>query len=153
MLKRIFLLALFVTTLVTHAGAQTAATISGTVHDPTGAVLPGVIVTAKNGATGLTRTSVTGPEGRYVLAQLPPGGYELRAELAGFKPHVRPDVKLTVAQSVMLNMTMQLGDIAVTDIGSGRTPLVNTASSELSYLVTSQQIEQIPLNGRNYTDL
>ena len=153
MLKHVVLLALFVTTLAPAVAAQTAGTIGGTVHDPSGAVLPGVLVTAKNGATGLSRTSVTGPEGRYVIAQLPPGDYELRAELAGFKPHVRPDVALTVAQSLTLNMTLQLGDVAVMDVVPGRTPLVNTASSELSYLVTSQQIEQIPLNGRNYTDL
>src|SRR5688500_18077791 len=104
MLKHVVLLALLVTAFVPRAEAQTAATISGTVHDPSGAVLPGVMVTAKNGATGLSRTSVTGPEGRYVIAQLPPGDYELRAELASFKPHVRPDVTLTVAQSITLNI-------------------------------------------------
>ncbi|MEO5895144.1 MAG: TonB-dependent receptor [Vicinamibacterales bacterium] len=154
MLKRTFILSLlFVTSFITAASAQTAATVSGTVQDATGAVLPGVTVTAKRSATGLTRTTITGPEGRYVLAQLPPGSYELRAEIAGFKPHVRPEVPLTVAQSLTLNVTLQVGDIAITDVVTAATPLVDTASSELSYLVTSQQIEQIPLNGRNYTDL
>ena len=52
-----------------------------------------------------------------------------------------------------LNISLQVGDVAIVDVVTGKTPLVNTASSELSYLVTSQQIEQIPLNGRNYTDL
>ena len=153
MLMRLILPLLLVTALVTPAAAQTSATVSGTVRDPGGAVLAGVTVTAKSGATGLTRTAVTGPEGRYVLPQLPPGEYELRAELAGFKPHIRPDVALTVAQSLTLNMVLQVGDVAIVEVVTGRTPLVNTASSELSYLVTSEQIEQIPLNGRNYTDL
>jgi hypothetical protein len=154
MLKRVFiLLLLLVTSFVTAASAQTAATVSGTVQDATGAVLPGVAVTAKNSATGLTRTAMTGPEGRYVLAQLTPGTYELRAEIAGFKPHVRPQVPLAVAQSLTVNVTLQVGDLAITDVVTAATPLVDTASSELSYLVTSQQIEQIPLNGRNYTDL
>ncbi|MBA2257617.1 MAG: carboxypeptidase regulatory-like domain-containing protein, partial [Acidobacteria bacterium] len=153
MVTRFILPLLFVTALVTPAAAQTSATVAGTVHDPSGAVLPGVTVTAKSGATGLTRTAVTGPEGRYVLAQLPPGEYELRAEIAGFKPHVRPDVGLAVAQSLTLNITLQVGDVAIVDVVTGKTPLVNTGSSELSYLVTSGQIEQIPLNGRNYTDL
>ncbi|MBA3297569.1 MAG: carboxypeptidase regulatory-like domain-containing protein, partial [Acidobacteria bacterium] len=152
--KRAFILfLLLVTSFVTGVAAQTAATVSGIVLDPSGAVVPGVTVTAKSGATGLLRTAVTGPEGRYVLAQLPPGLYELRVELAGFKPHVRPEVPLDVAQSLTLNVTLQVGDLAIMDIVTATAPLVNTASSELSYLVTSQQIEQIPLNGRNYTDL
>ena len=110
--KRAFILfLLLVTSFVTSVAAQTAATVSGIVLDPSGAVVPGVTVTAKSGATGLLRTAVTGPEGRYVLAQLPPGLYELRVELAGFKPHVRPDVPLDVAQSLTLNVTLQVGDL------------------------------------------
>src|SRR5687768_1503885 len=109
MLMRCILPLLLVTALVTPAAAQTAATVSGTVHAPSGAVLAGVTVTAKSGASGLTRTAVTGPERRYVVPQLSPGEYELRAELAGFKPHIRPDVVLAVAQSLTLNMTLQVG--------------------------------------------
>src|SRR5215217_3083177 len=154
MLKRVLILSfLFITSFVPVSWAQTAATVSGTVQDATGAVLPGVAVTAKSGATGLVRTATTGPEGRYVLPQLPPGTYELRAEIAGFKPHVRPEVPLAVAQSLTLNVTLQVGDFAISDVVNAASPLVDTASSELSYLVTSEQIEQIPLNGRNYTDL
>src|SRR5829696_5284148 len=154
MLKRVLILSfLFVTSFVPLSSAQTAATVSGRVEDVTGAVLPGVTVTAKSGATGLVRTALSGPEGRYVIPQLPPGIYELRAEIAGFKPHVRPEVPLAVAQSLTLNVTLQVGDLTITDVVTAATPLVDTASSELSYLVTSQQIDQIPLNGRNYTDL
>jgi hypothetical protein len=153
MLKHSTFVLLLITSLVTPAAAQTSATISGTVHDSSGGVLPGVTVTAKSGATGLARTTVTGPEGRYVLPQLPPGEYELRAELTGFRPHVRPEITLAIAQTLTLNITLQVGDVAIMDVVTGRTPLVNTGSSELSYLVTSEQIEQIPLNGRNYTDL
>ena len=153
MLRRLSIVLLLVTALVTSASAQTAATINGIVTDQTGAPLPGVTVTAKNGATGLVRTAVTDTGGRYVVAQLPPGEYEVRAAVGGFKPHVRPDVVLTVAQALTLNLQLQIGDVAILDVVTGRTPIVNTASSELSYLVNSQQIEQIPLNGRNYTDL
>jgi hypothetical protein len=153
MLMRLLLVPLLVTAFVTSSAAQTAGTVAGTVQDSSGAVLTGVSVTARSGATGLIRTAVTGPEGRYVLAQLPPGTYELRAELAGFKPQVHPEVPLAVAQSLTINMTMQVGDVAIIDVVNGKAPLVNIGSSELSYLVTSEQIEQIPLNGRNYTDL
>jgi hypothetical protein len=154
MVMRVYILILPVVTLfVPGASAQTSATLSGTVHDASNAVLPGVSVTAKSGETGLTRTTITGPEGRFVIAQLPPGVYEVRAELAGFKPHVRPQVQLAVAQSLALNITLQVGELTIVDVVTAEIPTVNTASSELSYLVTSQQIEQIPLNGRNYTDL
>src|SRR5918993_401546 len=154
MVKRAYILAVLLVTMFAPAAlAQTAATLYGTVHDPSNAVLPGVAVTARSGETGLARTSVTGPEGRFVIPQLPPGVYEIRAEIAGFKPHVRPEVALAVAQSLTINIDLQVGDVTITDVVTAATPLVDTASSELSYLVTSQQIEQIPLNGRNYTDL
>jgi hypothetical protein len=154
MVKRVYvLILLFVTAFVPVASAQTAATVSGTVHDASNAVLPGVTVTARSGETGLVRTAVTGPEGRFVLPQLPPGTYEIRAELAGFKPHIRPQVVLAVAQSLGLNITLQVGDLEILDVVVAKMPVINTGSSELSYLVTSEQVEQIPLNGRNYTDL
>jgi hypothetical protein len=135
------------------AEAQTTATISGTVEDTNLGVLPGVAVTATNAATGLSRSTLTGAEGRYVLAALPPGEYDVRAELAGFKPHVRRGVDVAVAQTVVINVTLQLGDVEIRDEVVGVPPLVNTSSSELSYLVASDTIEQLPLNGRNYTDL
>jgi hypothetical protein len=152
-IRVLILLALLVPTFAPEAGAQTSATVSGSVHDASNAVLPGVTVTARSGETGLTRTAVTGPEGRFVIAQLPPGVYEVRAELEGFKPHVRPEVALAVAQSLTLNITLQVGDLAIVDVVTAEIPVVNTATSEMSYLVTSEQIAQIPLNGRNYTDL
>src|SRR5688500_8920737 len=109
MRKQVFILVVaFLTALVPAASAQTAATVSGTVLDPSGLVVPGVTVTARSGATGLVRTNVTGPEGRFVIAQLPPGVYEVRAEIQGFKPHVRPEVTLTVAQTLSLNITLQV---------------------------------------------
>ena len=149
----ILLFCLLVPPFVPAAGAQTTATISGTVHDANGGALPGVLVTATNTDTSLVRTSATGSEGRYVIAALPPGKYELRAELAGFKPHVRRNLELTISETLALNLTLQLGDLEIEDVVVGVSPLVNTASSELSYLVGTNTIEQLPLNGRNYTDL
>lgn len=141
------------TPFVTAAAGQTAGTITGTLADPNGGVLPGVSVTVRNTATGLSRTVVSGAAGRFVVAGVPPGTYELRAELAGFKPHVRQGVAVAVAATVNLNITLQLGDLAMEDVVVGATPLVNTSTSELSYLVGAEAIERLPLNGRNYTDL
>ena len=154
MVMRLIIPILFaLTAFVPSAAAQTAGTLAGVVHDPAGAVVPGVTVTARSAETGLTRSTVTGPEGRFVIAQLPPGVYEVRAELEGFRPHVRPQVPLAVAETLALNLTLQLGDLTMVDLVRAEIPAVNTSTSELSYLVTSQQIEQIPLNGRNFTDL
>ena len=145
--------AMLVPAFVTGAAAQTAGTMTGTVEDASGGVLAGVSVTARSTATGLTRAVVTGAEGRFVLAALPPGTYELRTDLAGFKPHVRRDLDVPVAATINLNITLQLGDLAIEDVVLGMTPLVNTSTSELSYLVGADAIERLPLNGRNYTDL
>jgi hypothetical protein len=146
-------LLLLATPFVPAAFAQTAATVSGTLSDASEAALPGVTVTARNTGTGLVRTVVSGPQGRYAIPALPPGTYEIRMELAGFTPQVRPAVSLAVAETLVLNVTLQVGNVAVEEIVRAVTPLVNTSTSELSYLVGSQAIEQLPLNGRNYTDL
>jgi len=139
--------------LASPALAQTTGTIGGSVQDTSGAVVPGVTVSATNEATGLVRTSVTGPEGRFVIAALPPGTYSLQTELSGFKPHVRRGLDITIAETINLNITLQVGELTITDEVVASAPLVNTASSELSYLVGREAIEQLPLNGRNYTDL
>jgi hypothetical protein len=139
--------------LAPGASAQTSATISGTVDDPNRSVLPGVTVTIRNVDTSLARSVTTSAEGRYVIAGLQPGSYELRAELPSFKPHVRRGVQLTIAQALVLNITLEVGGLSEEVTVTGDTSLVNTSSAELSYLVGSEAIGQLPLNGRNYTDL
>ncbi len=135
------------------ATAQTTANISGTVRDQSGGVMPGVTVTVTNTSTNLVRSNVSGAEGRYAIPSLPPGRYELRAELLGFKSHLQRDLALTVGESLAINITLQVGTLEeVVDIAPN-TPVINTSTSELSYLVGSDAIEQLPLNGRNYTDL
>ena len=144
---------LLATALVPAAAAQTTGTIGGTVRDSSGGVLPGVAVTARNVQTELVRSDVTGGQGRFIIAQLPPGEYEIRAELSGFKPHIRRNLQLTIGLTITLDMTLEVGSLSETVTISGDESLVNTSSPELSYLVGSAAIEQLPLNGRNYTDL
>ena len=131
---------------------QTTATVNGTVKDVGGGAMPGVTVSVTNASTGLTRTNVTGDEGRFVVAGLPPGDYELRAEISGFKPLQRR-LTLAVAETVALNLVLEMSGLQETVTVVEGTPVVNTSSSELSYLVGSSTIEALPLNGRNYTDL
>jgi hypothetical protein len=147
------LLFLFVPPLVPTAIAQTAGTIAGTVQDANGGALPGATVTVTNTGTSLVRTAATGVDGRFTVPALPPGPYEIRIELAGFRPYVRRDIALRIAQALVVNVTLQVGGIDEQVTVSGDASIVNTSSAELSYLIDSEAIEQLPLNGRNYTDL
>jgi hypothetical protein len=131
----------------------TAGTIAGRLVDAQGGALPGATVTARQTETGLQRVATSDAEGRYTLPGLPPGSYEVRAELQGFRTFVRSGITLTIAQTAVVDLTMQVGGVAeeVTVVGEAST--VNTRSGELSYLVNERTIAELPLNGRNYTDL
>ena len=134
-------------------GAQTLANITGRAHDRTGAVLANVRVTLRNAETGLTRETRSGNDGYFAASALAAGRYELRAEAERFRPLIQKDLVLTVGETRTLDLTLELGaiDQEVTVVGS--LPTVNTSTSELSYLVEDQVIRELPLNGRNYTDL
>lgn len=144
---------LFVALPVTPASAQTTGTIAGTLDDSSGGVLAGVSIVARHLETRLTRTAVSTEDGRFVFTMLPVGAYEISAELSGFKPLTLRGITLTLNQTVVVNLTMQMGAITEQITVVGEPSPVNTRSSELSYLVGAQTIEQLPLNGRNYTDL
>jgi hypothetical protein len=154
--RRLALVSAFlITTLpVAPAWSQgTSTAITGTVLDPSGAALPGVSITARHVDTGTVRTTVTDERGRFVLAGLPVGRYEVRAEMAGFRTLVRSGVDLVVGAQAVLPLVLQVGGVQEEVTVTGGSAAVNTSSSELSYLVGRETIEQLPLNGRNYTDL
>jgi hypothetical protein len=160
-LRRVFvlitlpLMLLFLpSTEIRDAAAQvTTGTIAGRILDTEGGVLPGVTVTARQTETGLQRTTTSDAQGRYTIAALPPGGYELRADLAGFRPLIRSGVTLTIAQTAVVDLTMTVGGITEQVTVVGEAAPVNTRTGELSYLVDERTIDELPLNGRNYTDL
>lgn len=131
----------------------TTATLTGRVLDSSGGVLPGVTVTARQTETGLLRTVVSDGQGRYQFPALPVGTYEIRADLQGFRPLVVTGITLTIAQTTVTDLTMTIGGIAEQVMVSADLTSVNTRTGELSYLVDERTIEQLPLNGRNYTDL
>jgi len=145
----------FMLALVVSAGsasAQTGATLAGVVQDASGAALPGAQIVARQMATGATRQATTGPEGRFTIAGLPAGNYEVRSELTGFRPLVRDGISLTVGENAAVILTMEVGATEAVTV-TAATSQVNTRSSELSFLVDQRTIAQIPVNGRNYTDL
>jgi hypothetical protein len=105
---RVILATLFITTVAVDGRAQTGATLAGRVLDPDGGVLPGVTIVVRQTETSLQRLTTSDVQGRYTMAALPPGSYEIRAELAGFRPLVRSGVTLTIAQTVVVDLTMTL---------------------------------------------
>lgn len=137
----------------TNLSAQTSSTLSGMVTDPSGGVLVGVRVTASHTETGATRTSETGPEGRYVLPAMPVGEYEIRAEHTGFKTMVQRGIKLVVGETTVIDFELEVGALGQVVTVQAYPSLLNLQSAELSYLVGEEAIERLPLNGRNYTDL
>jgi hypothetical protein len=134
------------------AAAQTTATLVGAVQDATGGALPGADVRVRHLETGGVRSATSGGEGRFTFGGLPVGEYELRVTLPGFRPLVRTGLRLTVGETASVVVTLEVGVAEAITVRAAASA-VNTRRGDLSYLVTQQTIEQIPINGRNYTDL
>ncbi len=151
--QRVRWLFFFILCFASNATAQTDSTITGDIKDSNGAALVGVQITARHLDTGLTRATTSEADGRFVFPGLPVGRYNLQAESNGFEPLVFPDVRLTVNETTSVSLVMKVAGVsAKVDINSGEA-LVNTQTPELSYLVGEEAIRELPLNGRNYTDL
>jgi hypothetical protein len=135
------------------AAAQTAtARVEGIVTDNTGAVLPGATVTATNTGTNATRIDVSNTTGSYTLPALPVGSYNISIDLSGFRPQVTP-ITLTVNQTARIDFKMQLGGVSESLVVTAAAPLIDKSTSEISTLIDQKQIENLPLNGRNFTQL
>lgn len=134
-------------------GQRTTATISGTVTDVTGAVVPGARITVTESATGAVVTAEANSDGFYVLTSLSPGTYRLKIERDGFQTYVQENVVVQVGRPVSVNATLQIGTASQTVTVAGETEQVNLRSQTLSYEVTTQMVTQLPLNGRNILQL
>ena len=129
------------------------ATLSGTVTDQSGAVIPGTQISIKNVATGLARTGTTDAAGFYTAPNLLPGTYEITATASGFSAEVRTGVTLSVGAQQLLNFALQVGQVTQTLKVVGEAPTVQLASSSISAVVNSTTVRELPLNGRSWTDL
>src|SRR5712691_672717 len=129
------------------------ATITGTVKDASGAVLPAVLVTAKHLETGLTRTDEADASGNFSIPSLPVGPYEVTAEKMGFRREVRRGIDLVVAQEAVVNLSLQVGSLEQQVTVTEEAPLVNTTLASTSGLITESQIKDMPLNGRSFDQL
>src|SRR6266446_4433723 len=131
----------------------TTGTISGVVQDATGAVIPGVTVTAKNLGTGIARTITTDEGGRYAAPNLTLGNYEVTAQISGFQTEVRGGITLTVGRQEVVNFALKVGQLADKVTITEEAPLVESTTSAMSSLVDARTIRDLPLNGRSWDNL
>ena len=134
------------------AQAQTA-TISGVATDPSGAALVGATVQATNVGTNAAQSTTTDAQWRYTIAQLNVGTYNVQVSLTGFKTVVHSNVVLTVGGSVVLDFSLPVGAVSQTVNVEADVSRVETESSEVSTLISPQQMRELPLNGRNFEQL
>ena len=137
---------------IMEAQAPTA-TLSGVVTDESGGVLPSAQVVVSNVATGTRRTLLTNEQGRFIAPQLPPSSYEVTVTMAGFETLVRTGITLTVGQDASLTLSMKVGSVTEQVNVTGAAPLVDTNSSSVSGVVEEERIQQLPLNGRDFSQL
>jgi hypothetical protein len=145
----IMLLILAAPVVVFAQARLTAADIQGTIQDQSGAVMPGVTVTATNTATNQSRTTVTDREGRYYIGALQPGVYTISAELSGFAPQRRKDMRLVIGQLADLRFTLRAGAAEAITV-SATAPVVDITETSVSTVVGQEQIDSLPTNGRNF---
>ena len=133
--------------------AQGTAQISGTVKDQSGAVLPGVEVTAMHVETGISRNTVTNETGSYVLPNLAVGPYRLEAALPGFRTYVQTGIVLQVGSSPVVNPVLGLGQVSEQVEVQANAAMVETRNSGVGHVIENQRILELPLNGRGVTEL
>jgi len=127
--------------------------ILGTITDSTGAALPGAAVTITDTQRGTTRNLTADDSGAYVAPNLLPGVYKVRAEAKGFKTVERVSITIEVAQDAAVDFTLPPGSASETVVVTEEVPLLNTTSSTLGGTLSNREINELPLNGRNYENL
>jgi hypothetical protein len=141
-------------TLPAAATAQSVSgTILGTVTDPSGAVMADAKVTVVNEGTGLTRSVTSDANGEYVIPSIPTGRYTVMAEVTGFKTLALSNIELGVDQRARIDLKLEVGALTESVTIEAVSPLLQTSSSELGTTVKTEQIQAMPLNGRNFVSL
>ena len=131
----------------------TTGRILGTVTDATGATVNGAVVTVTDTQRGTVRTFTTESSGAYAAANLQPGVYEVRVEAKGFKTVKRENIQLEVASDALIDVALQPGNIVDVVTVTEEVPLINATSATLGGTLSNKEINDLPLNGRNYENL
>src|SRR2546423_4422890 len=145
--------ALLIWMMALCAVAQTpAASLSGIVRDSGGQGVSNVKLTLRNAATGTNRSALTDDEGRYHLANIDPGNYELRAEREGFNTEVRAGMVLSVGRSLVMDVVLHAGQAKEVAVATQKAPLIEPDKAELSRVVNEDAIESLASLGRNFVE-
>jgi hypothetical protein len=128
-------------------------TLSGSITDPSGAVVANAQVVIKNSATGVATTVTTNADGVYSAVNLLPGEYEVAVSATGFNTEIKKGITINVGSQPVFNLTLQVGTVANTVEVSTEAPTVQLTSSDISATVSANTVRELPLNGRSWTDL
>jgi hypothetical protein len=139
--------------LAPAARAQDNATLNGTVSDSTGAIVTGALISLANPATGQERTEISNGAGAYRFANVGIGTYTLAVSGTGFEKYAQTGIVIHPAQSLEVNVTLAVGSQTQTVTVAANTLQVQAETSEVSTLISGQQVEQLSTNGRNFTAL
>ncbi len=134
-------------------GQSVTATLRGTVHDPAGAAVPGVTVTATNTEKGIERTVLTNERGDYVITQLPAQTYTITVSLAGFQTQTFDKFVLQVSQEARLDVTLKIGALSAEIAVTGAAPLIQSEDAANGAVLDEQKIRELPINSRNFWQL
>src|SRR5215831_1636027 len=141
----LFLFSVILLTCSVVFGQSDRGTITGTISDQTSAVIPGAGVVAVNGETGTKYETISTETGNYTLTQVPPGVYQMSVELPGFKRYVRQGITVFVAQTLRIDVALEVGAATDEVTVNADAPLLRTESSEVSYLIKAP--EELPIFG------
>lgn len=135
------------------AVAQTTSNIEGTVKDPSGAVLPGAEVKATAASLAIERTTTTNEDGFYRITALPAGNYTVTVSARGFANGTIQNVELTINRTIALDVQLEIGSVTGQINVTAETVLIDPTTAATGSTVTPRQIQEMPVNGRNYLDL
>ena len=135
------------------ARGQAIASIKGTVYDTSGGFVPDATVVLHSKATNLDRTTSTNNTGIYVIPDVQPGEYDLKVSKQGFKSAIHTNLSLVVNQTATLDVTLATGSVTESITVAAEALALETSTLELGVAVVRQQVNDLPLNGRNFTQL
>ena len=141
------------TTSTSWAQSVSSAQVSGVVRDASGGALPGADVTITKVDTGAVRSVVTGADGAYVFPNLPVGPYQLKVELQGFNTYQQDGIVLQVSSNPQINVSLAVGTVSETITVTANSAMVETHSTGIGQVVDNQRVVELPLNGRQATEL
>jgi hypothetical protein len=134
-------------------GAQTTATLQGRVFDESGAVLPYATISVRSESKGIDRSTMTDHDGRYHVELIPAGSYEVIAAALGFKSVVIAELSFDVGRTLVRDFCLDVGEQSETVVVRAEPPLVDRATATVGHVVAAPTVQDIPLNGRRFTDL